>query len=111
MVVLPGRIIPSRSAASIIATPMRSFTLAAGFCDSSLATTRAATPLVTFVERNERRVADQPGDIAGDLHRGSLLGGLSPTPRENSTTASRADGVSLPQAGTRPALLARSAPV
>jgi len=49
MVVLPGRIIPSRSAASIIATPMRSFTLAAGFCDSSLATTRAATPLVTVL--------------------------------------------------------------
>ena len=38
---------PSRSAASIIATPMRSFTLEAGLNISSLATTSATQPSVT----------------------------------------------------------------
>ena len=37
IVVRPGSILPSASAASIIATPMRSFTLPPGFKDSSLA--------------------------------------------------------------------------
>ena len=42
-----GPISPSRSAASIIATPMRSLTLPAGLKDSSFATTCAAAPSVT----------------------------------------------------------------
>jgi hypothetical protein len=48
-VLLPGLIFPARSAASIIAAPMRSFTLFAGFCASSFATTRAFTPAVTLL--------------------------------------------------------------
>src|SRR5262245_12621594 len=40
----PGSIRPSRSAASIIARPIRSFTLFAGFALSSLATMRGRTP-------------------------------------------------------------------
>src|SRR5262245_26052406 len=45
----PGLIFPARSAASIIARPMRSFTLLAGFCASSFATTRAFAPAVTLL--------------------------------------------------------------
>ena len=45
--VLPGVIFPSRSAASIMANPMRSFTLLAGLRLSSLATTVAVAPSVT----------------------------------------------------------------
>jgi len=45
MVSGPSR--PPRSAASIMATPIRSFTLPAGLKDSSLATTCAAAPSVT----------------------------------------------------------------
>src|SRR5262245_51289345 len=51
IVVLPGLIRPSRSAASIMARPMRSFTLAAGFRLSSFATTSARTPPVTLLSR------------------------------------------------------------
>ena len=39
----PGWIAPSRSAASIMARPIRSFTLFAGFWPSSFATIRAGT--------------------------------------------------------------------
>ncbi len=42
-----GRSSPACSAASIIATPMRSFTLLAGLKNSSLATTCAVAPSVT----------------------------------------------------------------
>ena len=45
--IVSGRICPACSAASIIATPMRSFTLAAGLKDSSFATTSAPAPSVT----------------------------------------------------------------
>ncbi len=45
--VLPGRASPSRSAASIMASPMRSLTLLAGLRLSSFATMRAGTPAVT----------------------------------------------------------------
>ena len=45
--VLPGVILPSRSAASIMARPMRSFTLLAGLRLSSLTTTVAGAPSVT----------------------------------------------------------------
>ncbi len=51
IVVLPGWIRPSRSAATIIARPMRSFTLSAGFWLSSLATIWAFTPAVTLLSR------------------------------------------------------------
>jgi len=47
--VSPGRIFPSRSAPSIIASPMRSFTLAIGLAHSIFATTRAPQPAVTRV--------------------------------------------------------------
>jgi hypothetical protein len=47
MMVLPGVIFPARSAASIIAAPMRSFTLQTGFIDSSLASTSALPGVVT----------------------------------------------------------------
>src|SRR5262249_48859221 len=43
----PGSIRPSRSAASIIARPIRSFTLFAGFMLSSFATIRGRTPATT----------------------------------------------------------------
>ncbi|CNI00798.1 Uncharacterised protein [Mycobacterium tuberculosis] len=46
-----GLIRPAFSAASIIATPMRSFTLPAGLKDSSLATTSATAPSVTLRSR------------------------------------------------------------
>src|SRR5204863_5839950 len=51
MVVRPGSIRPSRSAASIIATPIRSLTLPAGFWDSSLAISSAGQPGATRVSR------------------------------------------------------------
>ena len=44
---MSGLISPAFSAASIMATPMRSFTLPAGLKDSSLATTSATAPSVT----------------------------------------------------------------
>src|SRR5262245_35860436 len=46
--VTPGLILPSRSAASIIAFAMRSLTLHSGFMFSSLARTVATHPSVTF---------------------------------------------------------------
>jgi hypothetical protein len=46
-----GPIFPSRSAASIIATPMRSFTLEAGLKLSSLATTVARAPSTMRLSR------------------------------------------------------------
>ena len=46
-----GLIRPACSAASIMATPMRSFTLFAGLKNSSLATTSAAAPSVTRFSR------------------------------------------------------------
>src|SRR5580658_8656942 len=47
IVVTPGLILPAFSAASIIAKPMRSFTLETGFWLSSLATTVAGSPAAT----------------------------------------------------------------
>ena len=44
--VFPGAILPSRSSASIIATPMRSFTLPIGLKNSSLNRRSAFTPAV-----------------------------------------------------------------
>ncbi len=49
--VLPGVIRPSRSAASIIARPMRSFTLSAGFWLSSFTTICAGAPAQTRFSR------------------------------------------------------------
>ena len=49
--IVSGPISPSFSAASIIATPMRSFTLWAGLKYSSFATTVAAAPSVTRLRR------------------------------------------------------------
>jgi len=45
------RIFPSRSAASIIATPIRSLTLPAGLRDSSFAATVAFAPSMTRLRR------------------------------------------------------------
>src|SRR5450755_89688 len=50
-VVLPGWIFPAFSASLIMLTPIRSFTLAHGLKLSSLATIKAATPLVTRFRR------------------------------------------------------------
>src|SRR5208283_4756195 len=49
--VLPGEILPLRSASSIMAKPMRSLTLDAGFWLSSLATTVAGNPAATRFNR------------------------------------------------------------
>ena len=49
--VLPGWILPARSASLIMLTPMRSFTLLQGFMLSSLATTVAPAPAVTLFRR------------------------------------------------------------
>jgi hypothetical protein len=48
-VVTPGFSVPARSPASIIAAPMRSFTLFAGFWASSFATIRAREPATTLL--------------------------------------------------------------
>ena len=72
--VLPGAIMPSRSAASIIARPMRSLTLASGFWLSSFATTCGVDAARHAVEPHERRVADQLGDVVCDLHGVPRLG-------------------------------------
>ena len=47
MMTVSGPISPARSAASIMATPMRSLTLCAGLKNSSFATTCAPAPSVT----------------------------------------------------------------
>src|SRR5271165_4811465 len=49
--VLPGEILPLRSASSIMAKPMRSLTLDAGFWLSSLTTTVAGSPAATRFNR------------------------------------------------------------
>ena len=49
IVVRPGSMIPSRSAASIIATPIRSLTLPPGLNASSFTNTRASTSRVIRV--------------------------------------------------------------
>src|ERR1035438_8888971 len=49
--VSPGLILPALSAASIIAKPMRSFTLLTGFWLSSLATTVAGSPAAMRLSR------------------------------------------------------------
>src|SRR5580698_11219888 len=50
-IVFPGEILPAFSAASIMAKPMRSLTLDAGFWLSSLATTVAGNPAATRFSR------------------------------------------------------------
>ena len=50
---------PCASAASIIATPIRSLTDQSGLKLSSLATTVALQPLVTRLHAHERRIADR----------------------------------------------------
>ena len=50
-IVPPGRSFPSRSAASIIGSPMRSFTEPPGFMYSSFATTCAGRPCATRSSR------------------------------------------------------------
>ena len=49
--IVSGPMCPACSAASIMATPMRSLTLAAGLKDSSFATTSAPAPSVTRCSR------------------------------------------------------------
>ena len=67
MMIVSGRISPARSAASIMETPMRSLTLAAGLKDSSFATTSAPAP-GDAAQPHQRRVPDQLGDVLGDPH-------------------------------------------
>ena len=61
----PGLSLPSRSSASIIATPMRSLTLAIGLKNSSFARRLALTPSRrrAVVEAHDRRVADRLRDV------------------------------------------------
>ena len=54
-----GPIRPACSAASIMATPMRSLTLLAGLKNSSFATTAAAAPSVTRLQPDQWRVTRQ----------------------------------------------------
>jgi len=51
MITEPGPILPSRSAASTMDRPMRSFTLESGFRNSHLPTTVATQPSVTRFKR------------------------------------------------------------
>jgi hypothetical protein len=53
--------------ASIIAAAMRSLTLCAGLQNSSLTATVPSIPAAQAIEANQRRVADQFRDIAGDF--------------------------------------------
>ena len=62
--VVPGLMLPAASMASIMLTPMRSFTLEIGLKNSSLTRISASTPY-SFgkpVEADQRRVADRVGD-------------------------------------------------
>ena len=94
----PGSIAPSRSAASIIATPMRSFTEPPGFMYSSLATTSASisspirrkgtmgvSPMASETSRANRLRFSPLGLRAPmDLDPGDQLGGQSSLPGVNS---------------------------
>jgi hypothetical protein len=57
---------PSRSPASIIARPMRSFTLASGLKNSHLASTVACSFGHQPVDADQRRAADRLGDVVED---------------------------------------------
>ena len=61
---LPGVILPCFSSASIMATPMRSLTLASGLKNSSFKRMSALTPGLFGQARHahQRRVADRFGD-------------------------------------------------
>ena len=61
-IVPPGFSFPSRSAASIIASPMRSFTEPPGFRYSSFARIVAGDVARDPVEPDDRRVADEVED-------------------------------------------------
>ena len=71
--VLPGVILPAFSAASIMAKPMRSFTLDAGFWLSSLATTVAGKPGCHAVQPHQRGAANQFSYIRGNARHNDLL--------------------------------------
>src|SRR3954447_532237 len=65
MVVRPGSIRPSASAASIIATPIRSFTLPAGLYDSSLPISSAPQSGATRVKRTSGVPPTRSARLAG----------------------------------------------
>ena len=71
----PGSIRPSSSAASIIATPIRSLTEPPGLKYSSFAQTSAAGPLAQPAQRDQRRVPDDRGGLAADPHEAPHRGG------------------------------------
>ena len=66
MITVSSLILPSRSAASIIARPMRSLTLHSGFKFSSLAGDRGHAALGDAAQLHQRRVADALGDVVVD---------------------------------------------
>src|SRR3954467_11236413 len=72
-VVRPGSISPAASAASIIDTPILSFTLPAGFCDSSLPISSAPQSGATRVKRTSGVSPTSSARLAGiELVRGGL---------------------------------------
>ena len=64
----PGCSAPEASAASIIASAIRSFTEPPGFMYSTLAITCAGRPAVDRAEPHQRGVADELDDAVVDLH-------------------------------------------
>src|SRR5437763_5471511 len=90
IVVLPGSIRPSASAASIIDTPMRSLTLPPGLNASSFANSSTSSSSVTRVSRT---IGVRPTCSA-------MLVGISAI-RAGGTLRDRAPGRRLPNAGAR----------
>src|SRR5215208_3588707 len=77
-VLRPGSIRPSASAASIIATPIRSLTLPPGLCDSSLAISSAPQSGATRVSRTIGVSPTRSARLSGIAR----AGGETSTPRE-----------------------------
>ena len=86
IVVLPGSIRPSRSAASIIATPIRSFTLPPGLNASSLANSSTSSSAATLGQLHHRRAPDVLGNVGRDSRHSAA------NPRERRLAAWRDPG-------------------
>ena len=80
-----ARSAPSRSAASIIATPIRSLTEPPGFRYSSLATTSAPSPSASRPQGDQRRVADRARRLPRDRGRSVCCARLSTHDASQST--------------------------
>ena len=78
-----GLIFPAFSAASIIATPMRSLTDQSGLKFSSLATTRRPRIADDAPQADERRVADRLGDVVVNVPAKGRVGCHSENPSKS----------------------------